>query len=96
MFYLFNVLISIGLNVLVFVNETLGIVGTLYSLAVILPAIAVGVRRMHDNGKSGWFLLIPIYNFILLVSNGDQGPNEYGDDPKQENKDSEDLLDSNI
>ena len=54
----------------------------LYSLAVLLPSIAVGVRRMHDVGKSGWYILIPIYNFILAVTDGEQGANEYGPDPK--------------
>ena len=42
-------------------------VGNLISLATFLPTLAVAVRRMHDVGKSGWFLLIPIYNFVLLV-----------------------------
>jgi uncharacterized membrane protein YhaH (DUF805 family) len=39
---------------------------------------------MHDVGKSGWFLLIPIYNFILAVSEGEKGENQYGQDPKPE------------
>ena len=37
---------------------------------------------MHDVGKSGWFILIPIYNIILAATNGDSGSNEYGPDPK--------------
>ena len=40
----------------------------LFTLATIIPTIAVAVRRMHDVGKSGWFILVPIYNFILLVT----------------------------
>jgi uncharacterized membrane protein YhaH (DUF805 family) len=56
----------------------------IYSLGVLVPSIAVGVRRMHDVGKSGWFILIPIYNLILACTNGDQGENEYGADPKSE------------
>jgi uncharacterized membrane protein YhaH (DUF805 family) len=40
----------------------------LFTLATIVPTIAVAVRRMHDVGKSGWFILVPIYNFILLVT----------------------------
>jgi len=51
---------------------------SIYSLAVLIPTLAVAVRRMHDVGKSGWYLLIPIYNFILAVSIGDSGDNEYG------------------
>ena len=42
--------------------------GNLVSIITILPTIAVAVRRMHDVGKSGWFLLVPIYNIILLVT----------------------------
>ena len=37
---------------------------------------------MHDVGKSGWFLLIPIYNLILASTDGVNGDNEYGTDPK--------------
>jgi len=42
--------------------------GNLVSIITLLPTIAVAVRRMHDVGKSGWFILIPIYNLILAVS----------------------------
>jgi|SRR5690606_8383431 len=59
-----------------------GILDSIYSLAVLIPSIAVGVRRMHDVGKSGWYLLIPIYNFVLAVTEGENKRNEYGDDPK--------------
>lgn len=61
-----------------------GLFSSLYQLAVIIPSIAVGVRRMHDVGKSGWYIIVPIYNFILTVTEGDFGENEYGNDPKQE------------
>ncbi len=43
-------------------------VGNLISIVSIIPTIAVAVRRMHDVGKSGWFILVPIYNLILLVT----------------------------
>ena len=42
--------------------------GNLVSLTTLIPTIAVAVRRMHDVGKSGWFILIPIYNLVLAVS----------------------------
>jgi uncharacterized membrane protein YhaH (DUF805 family) len=61
-----------------------GVLGTLYTLAIILPGVAVGVRRMHDTGHSGWYLLIPIYNLVLACTEGDRGPNAYGPDPKEE------------
>lgn len=56
---------------------------TIYSLAVLIPGIAVAIRRMHDVGKSGWYILIPIYNLILACTDGDKGQNEYGADPKE-------------
>ena len=80
-FVLFNVIISIALG---FISGMMGIsmLSNIYSLAILVPSIAVGVRRMHDVGKSGWFLLIPIYNLILACTDGVKGENEYGADPK--------------
>lgn len=60
------------------------------ALATLIPNIAVMIRRMHDVGKSGWFCLIPIYNLILALTNGEQNTNEYGPDPK--NPDSGDVI----
>lgn len=77
-FFLFNVLIGIVLIVL----DNSQTVYNIYSLAILIPSIAVGVRRMHDVGKSGWYLIIPIYNLILAATAGQEGPNEYGPDPK--------------
>ena len=61
-----------------------------YALFVLVPGIAVAVRRLHDIGKSGWMYLvafIPIAGFILLlilfIKEGDQGNNAYGEDPKE-------------
>ena len=54
----------------------------LYALATLLPGLSAAVRRLHDVGKSGWFILIPIYNLILALTAGEVGPNEYGPDPK--------------
>jgi uncharacterized membrane protein YhaH (DUF805 family) len=56
-----------------------GYIQYLFIVPLWLPQIAVGVRRMHDVGKSGWFLLIPIYNLILLCSESNPGSNKYGD-----------------
>ena len=82
-FFLFNVIISFFLG---FVGVSMGttILSNIYSLAVLIPGIAVGVRRMHDVGKSGWFILVPIYNLILACTDGENGDNEYGADPKAE------------
>ena len=63
-FFLFTFLASSASSV---VSETLS---ALFSLAVLLPCLAVGARRLHDVDKSGWFLLlwfIPIIGWIVLV-----------------------------
>jgi uncharacterized membrane protein YhaH (DUF805 family) len=87
-FFLFNVIISFVLG---FVGVSMGttILSNIYSLAVLIPGIAVGVRRMHDVGKSGWFILVPIYNLILACTDGENGDNEYGADPKAEEEEEE-------
>ena len=81
MFVLINVLISAALG---FVGGLIGlsIIGSIYSLAVLVPSIAVGVRRMHDTDHSGWFLLIPFYNLYLAVTDGQRSENRFGSDPK--------------
>ena len=88
MFVLFN---SIASFILGFIDGATGMydpvsgygtISGIYSLAVLIPTIAVAVRRMHDVGKSGWYLLIPIYNFILACTDGDSTDNKYGANPK--------------
>lgn len=65
------------------------IVGSILGLALLVPSLAVGVRRLHDIGKSGWFLaisLIPFgvfYVIYLLAQEGTPGSNEYGANPKE-------------
>jgi len=82
-FFLFNGVIAFALGFLEGLNSIgTPILSSIYSLAVLIPGIAVAVRRMHDVGKSGWFVLIPIYNLILACSNGEVGENEFGPDPK--------------
>jgi uncharacterized membrane protein YhaH (DUF805 family) len=85
-FVLVNMIISIPLNYIIplVVTPELAFLGTIYSLFVLIPSFAVLIRRMHDVGKSGWFCLIPIYNLILACTEGDEGTNEYGSDPKNE------------
>jgi uncharacterized membrane protein YhaH (DUF805 family) len=53
----------------------------LYQLSVFLPSISLGVRRMHDVNENGWFLLIPIVNFVLACTAGTNGDNKYGSAP---------------
>ena len=80
-FTLFNVIISFVLGFLAGMIK-MPWIASIYTIAVLIPGIAVAIRRMHDVGKSGWFILIPIYNLILAVTEGTRGPNEYGPDPK--------------
>lgn len=80
-YYIFSILFAlIDANTADFDN--IGYAGLIFTLGSLIPSIAVGVRRMHDVGKSGWYILIPIYNLILACTNGETGSNEYGPDPK--------------
>ncbi len=86
-FVLFNFIIAfiigfVGSFANRFIGGYSGKIGNYYTIATLLPSIAVGVRRMHDVGKSGWYLLIPIYNLILACTEGEKGVNKYGEDPK--------------
>jgi uncharacterized membrane protein YhaH (DUF805 family) len=62
---------------------------SLINLALLLPGLGVMVRRLHDTGRSGFwvfFLLVPIVGPIMLIvwfaTNGTPGPNQFGPDPK--------------
>ena len=89
MFVLFNFLASVALG---FVDGILGTscaLGGLYSLAVLIPALAVGVRRLHDTDRSGWMMLIsliPLVGAIVLLvflcSDSKPGENRFGANPK--------------
>jgi uncharacterized membrane protein YhaH (DUF805 family) len=64
-------------------NTSGGILTMLFVLATFIPSVAVAIRRAHDNDKSGWFVLIPIYGAILVMFlDGTRGPNRFGPDPK--------------
>lgn len=89
MFVLFNMIIAIGLGVIEGLFGSPGILGGLYSLAVLVPSIAVSMRRLHDTGRSGWWMLIgfvPLLGAIVLliffIQDGMQGSNQYGSSPK--------------
>ena len=93
MFFLFNLLISIGLGIVdAFAGTTadgVGVLGALYALGVLLPSIAVSIRRLHDTDRSGWWCLIgfvPIIGTIVLlvffVLDGTPGDNRFGPNPK--------------
>ena len=71
------------------INLFYGYVYIIYNLFILLPAIAVLVRRLHDVGKSGWFVLITlipivgsIWILVLLCTDSVPGKNQYGLNPK--------------
>jgi uncharacterized membrane protein YhaH (DUF805 family) len=92
-FFLFNILIIIGLTFIDYAIGTLnpkghGLLSTIYTLAVAIPTIAVSVRRLHDRGKSGWWFLInlvplagPLVFLVFMVPAGQPGANEFGPNP---------------
>ena len=91
-FALFGWGVSIALSVLdnlLFNNASnYGIFSTIWGMAILLPYLGVGVRRLHDLDKSGWWLLIsliPIIGVIVLifwfVQQGTRGQNRFGADP---------------
>ena len=95
MFVLFNIIFFIVAIILdnilgtAIENVGYGLFYFLYGLAVIIPSLAVTVRRLHDTGKSGWWIfisLIPliggIWLLILLVTDSQPGENPYGPSPK--------------
>ena len=95
LFFLFSILISIVLTVLDTVTGSynahwgVGLLSGIYALAVLIPSIAVSVRRLHDTDRTGWWLLIglvPIIGVIVLlvfmVLDSQQGENQYGPNPK--------------
>jgi len=96
-FVLINFVVMFSLLVLTIIlsgsNDSLtglgGIIYAVYALGVILPSLAVTVRRLHDTGKSGWMLLIGLIPFVGLIillvfyfTDGEPGANQYGPSPK--------------
>jgi uncharacterized membrane protein YhaH (DUF805 family) len=99
MFTLVNFLITMALQALTFMvagmnpESTLGLflsgILALYGLGILIPSLAVTVRRLHDTNRSGWWILInfiPVIGFIVmlvfLVQDSQNGTNQYGENPK--------------
>lgn len=101
-FYLFNFLVVMVYYIALFAtlisggsdsagSAFLAVVFLIYSLAIIIPSLAVTVRRLHDTGHSGWWIFLnlllvigSIVLFIWFITDSDPDTNEYGDNPKQE------------
>ena len=95
-FALFNILISIALAIVDGITGTfsaearMGLLGGLYTLVILIPGIAVSVRRLHDTDHNGWWLLIaliPLIGTIVLLvfmlQDSRPGENHYGSNPKE-------------
>ncbi|HCT99838.1 MAG TPA: DUF805 domain-containing protein [Methylococcaceae bacterium] len=83
-FLLCSLLISIGLGIIdsllgLFNDESgMGLFSGIYSIAILIPSISVGVRRLHDTNHSGWWLWIPIIPFIFTLLDTNPQHNQYG------------------
>jgi uncharacterized membrane protein YhaH (DUF805 family) len=94
MFFLVNLAIVVALDIAdaaigTSTRSGFGVLAGLYGLAVLIPSLAVAVRRLHDTDKSGWWVLIGLVPFVggiilivLLALDGTPGPNRFGSDPK--------------
>lgn len=97
MFALFNMLICFAIlavaGILGAIADIFAMLGSLvyglYALAIIVPSIAVAVRRLHDTGRSGWWILIAfvplvggIVLLVFLVTEGEPIANQFGENPK--------------
>lgn len=93
-FVLFNIIIAFVLGFIdgmlgMVSSNGLGLLGGIYSLAVLIPGIAVSIRRLHDTDRSGWWLLIALIPFVgaivlivFMATDGTPGDNKYGANPK--------------
>ena len=95
-FVLFNIIVGVVLALIDMLLGTfsavsnIGLLSGIYSLAVLIPTLAVMVRRLHDIDRTGWWILInliPLIGTIVLLvfalTPGTPGSNQYGPDPKQ-------------
>ena len=91
-FVLINLIIAIAINLvagIIFGRSSGQVVGDLYSLAVLLPSLGVGIRRLHDTNRTGWWYLlvfIPVIGWIVLIvflaMASDPTSNKYGPNPQ--------------
>lgn len=88
-FVLFNVLLSAVVSIIGAAAHT-SVLGYIVGLALLVPGLAVSVRRLHDTGRSGWWVLIDLVPFVgwivlvvFCVQDSQPGANAYGPSPKE-------------
>ncbi|MWP62613.1 DUF805 domain-containing protein [Gilliamella sp. Pas-s25] len=90
MFVLFSVILAV-LTIIIdkIIGNDLMIVTCILSLALLLPNLAVTVRRLHDTNKSGWWILLQFIPYVggiiilvLCMLDSTPGSNQYGENPK--------------
>ncbi len=88
MYTLFYVIGYVVLTLIEWMIGLPGVVSSLYSLGLLLPSIGVGIRRLHDIDRTGWWMLLgltcigTIVLIIFFVQDGTPGENKYGPNPK--------------
>ncbi|WP_407268584.1 DUF805 domain-containing protein [Radiobacillus sp. PE A8.2] len=89
MFTLINIIIGIIFSIMETIYEGIVILSAIYYLAIIIPGLAVTVRRLHDIGKSGWWYFIgfiplvgPIILLVFTCLDSEEGYNSWGPNPK--------------
>lgn len=89
-FALINAVVAVALTVLEAIVLGTQVMSGLYTLAVLVPGLAVSIRRLHDTGRSGWWLLIAlvplvggIVLLVFLLLDSEPGVNRWGPSPKQ-------------
>lgn len=85
--YLFQILVYVAASIVDMILGIYPVLAVVASLAILLPSLGITFRRLHDTGRSGWWLLIwilPIIGFIVILVfmlTGSDGPNKYGAGP---------------
>ena len=92
-FVLVNFIVIVALSILEMIpgiGFLFGIVSLLYTLVILIPSVTLGIRRLHDIGWSGWWILlglIPVVGAVALivlhVFDSEPGSNQYGPNPKE-------------
>jgi uncharacterized membrane protein YhaH (DUF805 family) len=84
---LFGIIVSVAVSIIDNIIGT-AVLSYLVSLGLLLPGLSVAIRRLHDTGRSGWWILIgliPLIGFIVLLifylEKSDPADNEYGSPP---------------